>query len=349
MRIIKLILIIILIPVGLFMLFLIHSTMDDYQPKEVLEFGHPKVWDTLETDENYTLMSWNIGYAGLDAGMDFFYDGGKRVRPSVNQVYENFSNIREFVEDNDSLNFILLQEVDRSSKRSYHLNEVMELRESLGSFEHYFGKNYDVAFVPVPVTKPMGRVLSGIVSFTKNKPYESFRYSFPGNYSWPTKLFMLDRCFLVSRFKTISGKDFILINTHNSAYDDGSLRKQQMEYLKNFIENEYNAGNYVLVGGDWNQSPPHMMPEQLDQPFDTLNMSFVPDNYLPDTWTWAFDPGKPTNRRVTEKYERGKTLTTIIDFLLVSPNIKIINIKTIDLGFKISDHQPVIATFKFRE
>ena len=295
------------------------------------------------------MMIWNIGYAGLDAGMDFFYDGGKQVRPPVNQVYENFSKIRDFIEANDSLNFILLQEVDKYSKRSYHLNEVQELRESLKSFNHYFGKNYDVSFVPVPINKPMGRVLSGIVSFTGYKPYAAFRYSIPGNYGWPTRLFMLDRCFLVCRFKTVTGKDFILINTHNSAYDDGSIRKQQMEYLKTYIENEYNAGNYVLVAGDWNQSPPHMNPGILNQPFDTLNMNFIPENYLPDAWTWAFDPSNPTNRRVTEKYERGKTLTTIIDFFLLSPNIEILNVRTIDLGFRNSDHQPVIASFKLRE
>ncbi len=34
-------------------------------------------------------MIWNIGYCGLDASMDFFYDGGEQVRPSEEKVKEN--------------------------------------------------------------------------------------------------------------------------------------------------------------------------------------------------------------------------------------------------------------------
>lgn len=349
MRIIKILAIILSVPVIIFALFLVHSTMDDYQPNEIIRLGQPKTWDTINTDEKYNILIWNIGYAGLDADMDFFYDGGKKVRPSENQVYENFSQIREFIEDNDTMEFILLQEVDKSSRRSYYLKQVQELKESLEAYTMYFGKNYDVDFVPVPLTKPMGKVLSGIVTFAKFKPAVTFRYSFPGNYSWPTKLFMLDRCFLVSRFKVNNDKEFVLINTHNSAYDDGSLRKMQMDYLRIYILNEFNEGNYVLAGGDWNQCPPGFNPDLMDQPFDTINMSLIPHDYLPDSWTWAYDPAKPTNRRVTEKYVRGNTLTTVIDFLLLSPNIELVNVKTIDLGFVNSDHQPVIASFKLKK
>ena len=349
MRIIKIILIIIAIPVALFILFLIHSTMADFQPKEVIRLGNPKLNDTIRLEDTITIMTWNIGYAGLDANMDFFYDGGEKVRPGKNQVIENFNNIENFISKNDSVKFIFIQEIDKSSKRSYHINEFAKIREILDNYTPYFGKNYDVDFVPVPVFKPMGKVLSGIATFSQEKPYNASRYSFPGNYAWPTKLFMLDRCFLVCRFKTNNEKDFILINTHNSAYDDGTLRKQQMEYLRSFILNEFNSGNYILVGGDWNQSPPDLNPKLINQPFDTLNKSFIPKDFLPESWKWAYDPYLPTNRRVTHTYVRGETLTTVIDFFLLSPNIELININTIDLGFKNSDHQPVIACFMLKD
>ena len=29
-----------------------------------------------------------------------------------------------------------------------------------------------------------------------------------------------------------------------------------MEYLKKMLELEYSQGNYIVVGGDWNQCPP---------------------------------------------------------------------------------------------
>ena len=46
---------------------------------------------------------------------------------------------------------------------------------------------------------------------------------------------MLDRCFLVNRYPVSNGNELLMINTHNSAYDDGSLRKQQMDFLKDFL------------------------------------------------------------------------------------------------------------------
>ncbi|MFR2717526.1 MAG: endonuclease, partial [Anaerococcus obesiensis] len=32
-----------------------------------------------EIGKNYTIMTWNIGYGGLDKDTDFFMDGGKMV------------------------------------------------------------------------------------------------------------------------------------------------------------------------------------------------------------------------------------------------------------------------------
>ena len=157
---------------------------------------------------------------------------------------------------------------------------------------------------------------------------------------------MLDRCFLVSRFPLNNSKELLVVNTHNSAYDDGSLRKQQMTYLKDFLLSEYAQGNYIIVGGDWNQSPYGLPPELPSHPFDTLNLTYVDEGYPAPDWTWAYDPGIPTNRRVTTPYDRTTSLTTIIDYYLISPNIKVLGVSTLDLDFKYSDHQPVTLDVK---
>lgn len=349
MKTTNIILALILIPVILFILFLVHATTHDYRPEDVTPVGRHLSWDTISKEHIFSVLIWNIGYAGLDRNIDFFYDGGKQVRPAKEQVYSNFENICKFIAGNDTVDFILLQEIDKASDRSYKINEVLELRKKLGTYQCAFGKNYDVGFVPVPFTKPLGRVLSGIVTFSKHKPQQVYRYSFPGNYAWPKKIFMLDRCFLVSRFSLSDDRELVLINTHNSAYDDGTLRKTQMEYLKEYIQSEFAAGNYVLAGGDWNQCPPLFKPHFADQPFDTVDLNFINKDYLPESWKWVYDSLTPGNRRLSDKYLRGKTLTTVIDFYLLSPNIRTESIRTIDLGFKNSDHQPVLATFKLLE
>src|SRR3712207_7070413 len=64
---------------------------------------------------------------------------------------------------------------------------------------------------------------------------------------------------------------FRSINTHCSAYDKGGKMKlEQMKYLSQFIDSEYKKGNYVLVGGDWNQ---------LDRKSTRLNSSHANISY----------------------------------------------------------------------
>ena len=243
------------------------------------------------------------------------------------------------------IDFWLFQEVDQSSNRSHYINEYKAIADLLPSYISTFGKNYDVFFVPLPPTKPMGSVLSGIATFSKAVPQKSVRHSFPGNYSWPKGLFMLDRCFMVNRYKLNNNKELLIINTHNSAYDNGSLRKKQLAFLETFLRAEYKKGNYIIVGGDWNQCPPNFIPKFSENLMDNEDRMDIPKNYMSD-WTWAIQSTTPTNRRVKAPYNSKTTLTTVIDYYLLSPNVKLEEIKGINLEFKNSDHNPVYMKVK---
>ena len=61
-----------------------------------------------------------------------------------------------------------------------------------------------------------------------------------------------------------NGKELVMINTHNEAFDAGEIRTAQMSFLKDFVQSEYNKGNYVIAAGDWNQSPPGFTPSFQD-------------------------------------------------------------------------------------
>jgi endonuclease/exonuclease/phosphatase family metal-dependent hydrolase len=213
-----------------------------------------------------------------------------------------------------------------------------------------FAKNYDVPFVPVPLNHPMGGVLSGLVSFTTYSPITSERVSFPGDLGWPNSLFLLDRCYLIQRFITPNDKVLVVINTHNSAYDNGERRKQQLDLLKSAALKEYQNGNYVLIGGDWNLNPPDFDVTQFkngDQAsFNTVGS--IKSNLLPVNWIWAYDENAPTNRQVDQPYKKGVTPTTILDYFLLSPNIELLEITTIDLKFEHSDHNPVKINIRLK-
>ncbi|MDD3737899.1 MAG: hypothetical protein PHP31_01210 [Lentimicrobiaceae bacterium] len=346
--VLKIFLAIIIIAIVAFASLLLYLSVTKYKPSEQ-ETLYISDGDTITVDSSriFNVMIWNIGYAGLDQSMDFFYDGGKKVRPTKEQSELNFNNILQTVHElGNSADFILLQEVDEKSKRSYKTNQMNEFCVNFPDRCSSFALNYNVRFVPVPVKSPMGSVKSGLLTLSSITPTSSVRYSFPSSYGFPKNLAMLNRCFLVNRYDLSNGKQLLIINTHNSAYDDGSMRKQEMDYLKTFLTSEYQKGNYIVVGGDWNQCPPNFNYKYTDDVFDSINKLDIPSDYLPD-WTWSYDPYTPTNRRVIIPYTKGETATTIIDYYLLSPNLKLLSVTGVNKEFASSDHNPVLLTFAF--
>ena len=351
MKKIKYLVWILLLPVVYVATVLIHGTITDHQPPavrpvEVVNTGR----DSLIQDSLLSFAIWNIGYAGLGEASDFFYEessliAGKRMVRSPQALAQKYwagilNQVRQTRTD-----FWLMQEVDRASKRSYWVNQMDTLAHLWPDYYAAFAANYQVARVPVPLLEPWqayGKVHSGLGTLTRFQPSAAERLQLPGNYAWPTRIFMLDRCAAVHRFPHANGKELVVINIHNSAYDDGSLKAQQMVFLQELFLWEYAKGNYVIAGGDWNQCPPffaydRFMPGQ-GQGYEQQNVN--PD-LLPADWQWVYDPTVPTNRKVSDPFVKGQTFVTLIDFFLVSPNIRVTKARGIDLGFQFSDHQPV--------
>lgn len=316
------------------------AMLTDYRPAP----QEPLVWtgggDATPPD-TLTLVSWNLGYGGLGAGADFFYDGGKTVRMPADSVQAylagQLARLGQAHPD-----FWLLQEVDRDSRRSYGVDQAARLRAALPDYGQVFAPNYDVTFIPIPLLEPMGGVLGGLLTLSPFRPDTAIRYAFAGNYDWPTYLFFLDRCFLYTRYQRPGG-DLLVINTHNSAYDDGSLRATQMAQLAEVLRQAYADSLYVIVGGDWNQVPPGFAgvpgvpapPEVADPRFQ------VGANYPDPGWQWVFDPAVPTNRSLAAPFDPDTTPRTVIDFFLVSPNVEVLAVEGLEEGFRYSDHNPV--------
>ncbi len=332
---------------------LIFGTLTDFQPDHILEIETEQTAEaTVITDSVISLAIWNIGYAGLGEESDFFYDGGgmlrskgHMVRPSKAISEKNVQGILQWAGSTQA-DFFLMQEVDRSSKRSYQVDHFAKLAETFDGYYAGFAANYQSPWVPIPLLEPWkayGKTKSGLGTYSRFQPQEATRYQLPGEYGWPTKIFQLDRCAAVLRFDMENGKELVLMNVHNSAFDKGGeLKKQQMRFLKDFFLAEYQKGNYVIAGGDWNQCPPFFKKDGfVPDPDRAAELSNIEAEMLPEDWQWIYDPTVPTNRSVRNPLELGKTFVTIIDFFLVSPNVKVLKVKGLNLNFKFSDHQPV--------
>ena len=343
--------------IGLFLLYvlivLIHGTFTDYQPEKVVTLpaksgSGPKVIE----DSILSFAIWNVGYGGLGEESNFFYDNsygllsrGRMIRSPKPAVEKNIAGMTSFVASTKA-DFFLFQEVDFRSKRSYYINQYEAMQQARSDYSANFTVNYQVKRVPVPVLEPWrvyGATKSGLATYGRFQPTSVTRLQLPGTFSWPTRIFQLDRCLLVNRYQCAGGKELVVINLHHSAYDaKGDLKQVQMNFLRDLVLEEYQKGNYVIAGGDWNLCPPFFRFDGF-APGKTAgyNQFNIEPDFLPDTWRWIYDTRVPTNRKTKTRYEAGETFVTLIDFFLVSPNINVLTAKGINQGFRFSDHQPV--------
>ena len=123
---------------------ILYAMASDYKPDQQELIARPDNPAVLKDSLILSLLTWNIGYAGLDKDMDFFKDGGTKVITPRDKCLENISGIIDFLEKNDTVDFILLQEIDRDSKRSYRIDQFQELSEKIPGYNSIFVKNYDV-------------------------------------------------------------------------------------------------------------------------------------------------------------------------------------------------------------
>lgn len=320
-------------------LFLLVSYITEYRPRATEELyvsplPPPPVPDTL------TIVTWNIGYGGLGDNMDFFYDGGRRVRDSKER---SAVNLREIISVLDSLDadMILLQEVDITSRRSYRTDQRLATARALEGYRDYFALNYRAFFVPIPVRNPIGKVKSGMLLLTKYEPVDVTRYDYPSRFGWPERMFNLKRGLLSARFTTSRGDTLMINNTHSTAYDAGQMRGREAEFLGALLLGASSKGTKSITGGDWNQYPPEYAPAAEELANEYFKPLPVERRYFDGFADFVYDGSTPSARFLDKPYERGDT-ATVIDFFLVSRGLRVLSIETLDLGFRASDHNPVV-------
>ncbi len=305
-----------------------------------------------EQGKPFRIMTWNIGYGALGDNADFFMDGGKMVNTAdENRVRTNLDGIIDgmIAEDAD---IYFLQEIDRDSDRSHHIDEVSDITNALSespkeNYQTMFANNFKVYFMPVPVP-PIGKVDSGVYTASAFRCQRADRIQLPCPFKWPLSTINLKRCLLVTRIRLSgSSRYLVLINTHLEAFDSGEGKVAQTKMLKEVMTKEYDEGNYVIVGGDFNQrftdvdNSDYPIYEGTWQP-GTLDV----DDFLPD-FIPVMDPTIPTCRSLDKPYDKANDEHQfyVIDGFIYSNNIKLNSIETKDKGFINTDHNPVVAEF----
>ena len=149
-KILKIIAIILGVFVAAFALLLVFLSVTEYKPKdreavEVVVPADPAAQDGEQADassasepvlskgDSLSLISWNIGYGALGDNADFFMDGGKSVNTATeDRLQQNLSGIALYLQA-QSPDVLFLQEIDRDSARSHHVNEYSALLSLLNA------------------------------------------------------------------------------------------------------------------------------------------------------------------------------------------------------------------------
>lgn len=327
--------------------FIAYHRLDDNLPLDVVDNTSAKI----EAGREYKVVSFNIGFGAYEDDFGFFMDGGDRAWAwSPERLDKNIAAIGDFLNSEDA-DLLLVQEIDVDATRSYHRDELTTLRALLAGkgYDNVFAENWDSPFLFYPILQPHGAAKAGIGTFAKYNITSSLRRSLPLEDSL-MKIVDLDRCYSVSRLPSADGRELVLINLHLSAYTtDGTIATEQLRMLLLDMQNEYDKGNWVIAGGDFNKD----LLGNSEAWFGKSDIEYswaqpIPPDTFYGTAIKIVPPFNgndpvPSCRNADGPYHYGQYVLTV-DGFLVSPNVEVKHADVINTHFRYSDHNPVEMT-----
>lgn len=336
--------------------FLSYSRIEDNQKLKVNEpksASEEVQSSSMGIDKIYTIGTYNVGFGAYLPDYSFFMDGGK-----YSKCYSGESGAKAIkgaagLAMDYNPDFMMFQEVDRDSTRSYHVNQENLITDIFDSYYETFAVNYDSAYLFYPFNEPIGASYSGIALYSKYEITDSLRRSLPISTGF-SKFLDLDRCYSVNRVKVENGKELVLFNVHLSAYGNSDeIREGQLNMLFGDMQKEIDKGNYIICGGDFNHD---LKADEKDSenceswayPFPRSKMPkgvrFAMDELSQET----LDSMPESNRNNDTEYIPGKTYVCTLDGFIISDNVELKNYQIIDTGYAYSDHQPVFMNFRLK-
>lgn len=310
--------------------------------------------EVAKVGEEYTIVSYNLGFGAYTDDFTFFMDEGKESRARSKDSVINCINNTTDTALSFNPDIVLFQEVDIGSTRSFQVeqrNIINDKFAAAGTYDNVFAQNYNSAYLMYPITKPHGASKSGILTESRFDITSALRRSLPIATGFK-KVLDLDRCYSISRIPVEDGKELVLINQHLSAYGtDAAQGNAQLEMLFEDMKAEYDKGNYVICGGDFNHDFTVGSKEYFNPGTDKTYTwcEPFPDDIIPDGFTKCTNYAEgmiPSTRYTNEPYVPGKSFTVILDGFIVSDNITCKYVQNIDEAFKYTDHNPVVMKFE---
>ncbi|PKP80492.1 MAG: hypothetical protein CVT79_14480 [Alphaproteobacteria bacterium HGW-Alphaproteobacteria-18] len=287
------------------------------------------------------LMIWNVGYSGLGEESDFQTDGGQMLRPPGRKAVEkNLAGIQDVLRE-EAPDILLMQELAAPGFLTHNVDVLSGVKDALPGYGMVFSSDIRTRLLPGPLGLRHGLGTFAKVAGERTKILRLVEEPAP------IMGFIQRRYHVQVTELDVAGAPWVIINVHLSAFDEGAgTRMRQVREVLDLAQSHYQQGKAVVLGGDWN-----MRLARTDFAYESDESALFwvhdfPQEILRRGWQIVIDPAVPTTRTNEQPYTAGVNYTTIIDGFIASPNVAVEEVRGLDLGFRITDHQPVVALLR---
>lgn len=330
------------------------------QPEEIscnTEAPNPRAGQTIK------VLNWNVQYMGSRKHV-FWYDISAELRqkgeiktidtPSKEDVIWTLDEVARIIKSEDP-DIVLLQEVDRDSDRTHNINQIDELLKRLpGKYKcHSDAWYWKADFVPHP--RVLGAVGMQVATLSKYKIESASRHQLALIPEfWLTQQFNLKRAVLETRFSVDGGNPLVLLNTHMSAFSQGSnTMENQVKQVHTLLQDLQKEGVNWMIGGDFNLLPPGVNKNTIHP---TARFLYKDKSEI----TMLFNDFKSTvSKEQLQSPNRSRYFThtpnnplingmdRTIDYIFYADSLPLVKYRVRQKDTqKISDHLPMIAEFR---
>ncbi len=314
------------------------------EPVPVDEAGTPI---PLAAGARFRVLTWNVQYAA-GRRQHFFYDGGTAVRVSEGVVRATLGGLQAVIAA-EAPDLVLLQEVDRDSRRTARIDQVPPLAAAAGAAAVATAPCHRARYVPVPLRDPLGRVDMHVALLSRFALAGAHRLPLPLlRESRARQAFNLKRALLWATLPVEGGPSLDVAVTHLSAFSfgDGTLPRQ-VAVLDAWMREREAAGRPFVLGGDLNLLPPGDDPGRLgadaaeyaDDPNPAVALLAAHRCVFPTE-----DLLRPGHRTYlpygADRPDR------VLDYLFVGPGVEVEDARVLQEHRDLSDHVPIRADLR---
>ena len=351
-----------------------------------LESGFERIYDKkyLEVLDNnpanvtkavsYEVVTYNMNYGAFSSDYTYYKSYGYNKNGKSTNGSRSRAQSKERVEvntkgsagllstgSNANAEFFMLQEIDVDSTRTYYVDERQILKDVFVNYAEIFAETGSSNYIFSPLTSPVGKYKSGMITYSAFEVDYAMRYSLPSNAEFPSKYGATDNCISVVKLLVAGAGEtqyLVLINVNVSMYDSNDIREKDLQTLYEHIKSEVDRGNYVIVGGSFsyllygnegsfeNEMKAPDWCKELPECFNEVKLNEIGCRIVKDAIAIELKTG--TTRDSSVKYKKGETFEAITDGFIVSSNIITDKIEVLDNEYLYSAHNPVRLTFKLK-